>query len=545
MADYGGQNASHAFNVPSPYQTEQRRIEQQQKMAEMLQAQSMQPNERFSYNGIEARTPVTAGLAKMLQGFTGMMMQKKGLEEEKALGEKYRGEQSADFTNLAKMLSAPAMAGQAEVPARPAEIAPEERMQAADYGTPLPGAAIPAVAARRAGQIDPEMIGQFKTPEAQQMAMAQLLSQIGPKAPIKLSAGESLIHPTTFAPVYTAPEKQEFGTTPHYETKDGKTYAVYSDKSGNRKMIEASPQNQFTTGTVDAANKLKQAQYEYSNLSAVERARLENEGKKIGISGAELYFNTGQSAGNAGTPLPVNAPMPTFGTIPQQTFGQPPVVPQGQQGVPRPAMPQGMPRAAMPQTAPQAPAQAGEAQPLINTVAPKERQSLMVAQPQQTVSAQSALQNMERLSNVANELKNHPGLPNIVGRANQYSTFDMSDKAVNARALQSTMVKQSAVSALQAMRDASKTGGAVGSVTEKEWPILEQQLAALDGAQTPDAYRAALTNLTNQLSSSSNRVKNAYEQTYGKLKYEATPYQQQGQTSSGQIAPAGAVRRIR
>ena len=541
-------NTTVNFNVPSPYQTEQRRIQQQQKMAEMLQAQSMQPNERFSYNGIEARTPVTAGLAKMLQGFTGMMMQKKGLEEEKALGEKYRGEQSADFTSLAKMLSAPAMAGQAEVPARPAEIAPEERMQAADYGTPLPGAAIPAVAARRAGQIDPEMIGQFKTPEAQQMAMAQLLSQIGPKAPIKASAGD-VFFSQEGKELFRAPDKQEFGTTPiilkDSKSPTGYVGRLYSKTGETKELGPINPVNQFTTPTVDAANKLRQAQYEYGNLSAVERARLENEGKKIGISGAELYFNTGQSAGNAGTPLPVNAPMPTFGTTPQQTFGQPPVVPQGQQDVPRPAMPQGMPRAAIPQAAPQAPAQAGEAQPLINTVTPKERQVLMVAQPQQNVAAQSALQNMERLTNVANELKNHPGLPDIVGRANQYSTFDMRDNAVNARALQSTLVKQSATSALQAMRDSSKTGGAVGAVTEKEWPILEQQLAALDGAQTPAAYRAALTNLNNQLSSSSNRIRNAYEQTYGKLKYEATPYQQQGQTSSGQIAPAGAVRRIR
>lgn len=538
-------NTTVDFNVPSPYQTEQRRIAQQQKMAEMLQAQSMQPNERFSYNGIEARTPVTAGLAKMLQGFTGMMMQKKGLEEEKALGEKYRGEQSADFTNLAKMLSAPAMAGQAEVPARPAEIAPEERAQAADYGTPLPGAAIPAVAARRAGQIDPEMIGQFKTPEAQQMAMAQLLSQIGPKAPIKLSAGESLINPTTFAPVYTAPEKQEFGTTPHYETKDGKTYAVYSDKSGNRKMVEAAPQNQYTTGTVDAALKRDMDMYQFGNLSADQRASLGIRLTHAGVDVAKLGYETGlRPAPVSG--LPANAPAPNFGvqTRPQAMPNQP-VAPIPAQGVPRPAMPQGMPRAAMPQAAPQVATQAGEAQPLINTVTPKERQVLMVAQPQQNVAAQSALQNMERLTNVANELKNHSGLPDIVGRANQYSTFDMTDKAVNARALQSTLVKQSAVNALQAMRDASKTGGAVGGVTEKEWPILEQQLAALDGAQTPDAYRAALTNLNNQLSSSSNRIRNAYEQTYGKLKYEATPYQQQGQTSSGQIAPAGAVRRIR
>lgn len=542
-------NTTVAFNVPSPYQTEQRRIAQQQKMAEMLQAQSMQPTERFSYQGIEAPIPVTAGLAKMLQGFTAGMMQKKGLEEEKALGEKYRGEQSADFTSLAKMLSAPAMAGVAAVPERAAQ--PPTTM-VDDEGNPMPGvsatAAMPAVSARRAGQIDPEMIGQFKTPEAQQMAMAQLLSQIGPKAPIKASAGDVFFSPEG-KELFRAPDKQEYGTTPiilkDITSPTGYVGRLYSKTGETKELGPINPVNQFTTPTVDAANKLRQAQYEYGNLSAVERARLENEGKKIGISGAELYFNTGQSAGNAGTPLPVNAPMPTFGTIPQQTFGQPPVVLQGQQNVPRPAMPQGMPRAAMPQAAPQAPAQAGEAQPLINTVTPKERQVLMVAQPQQNVAAQSALQNMERLTNVANELKNHPGLPDIVGRANQYSSFDMRDNAVNARALQSTLVKQSAVNALQAMRDASKTGGAVGGVTEKEWPILEQQLAALDGAQTPAAYKAALTNLNNQLSSSSNRIRNAYEQTYGKLKYEATPYQQQGQTSSGQIAPAGAVRRIR
>lgn len=538
-------NTTVAFNVPSPYQTEQRRIQQQQKMAEMLQAQSMQPTERFSYQGIEAPIPVTAGLAKMLQGFTSMMMQKKGLEEEKALGEKYRGEQSADFTNLAKMLSAPAMAGQAEVPARPAEIAPEEREQAADYGTPLPGAAIPAVAARRAGQIDPEMIGQFKTPEAQQMAMAQLLSQIGPKAPIKLSAGESLVNPTTFQNVYTAPSKQEFGQ-PNYEMVDGVLNAVAYDKSGVRKVIgPATPQNQFTTGTVDAALKRDMDMYQFGNLSADQRASLGIRLTQAGVDVAKLGYETGLSP----TPvsgLPANAPAPNFGVqTPPQVMPSQPVAPIPAQGVTRPAMPQGVPRAARPQAAPQAPAQAGEAQPLINTVTPKERQALMVAQPQQNVAAQSALQNMERLINVANELKNHPGLPDIVGRANQYSTFDMRDNAVNARALQSTLVKQSAVNALQAMRDASKTGGAVGGVTEKEWPILEQQLAALDGAQTPAAYMAALTNLNNQLSSSSTRVKNAYEQTYGKLKYEETPYQQQGQTSSGQIAPAGAVRRIR
>ena len=517
-------NTTVDFNVPSPYQTEQRRIQQQQKMAEMLQAQSMQPNERFSYNGIEARTPVTAGLAKMLQGFTGMMMQKKGLEEEKALGEKYRGEQSADFTSLAKMLSAPAVAGQAEVSARAAQ--PPTTM-VDDEGNPMPGvsatAAMPAVAARRAGQIDPEMIGQFKTPEAQQMAMAQLLSQIGPKAPIKLSAGESLIHPTTFAPVYTAPEKQEFGTTPHYETQNGKTYAVYSDKSGNRKMVEALPQNQFTTPTVDAANKLRQAQYEYGNLSAVERARLENEGKKIGISGAELYFNTGQSAGNAGTPLPVNAPMPTFGTTPQQTFGQPPVVPQGQQGVPRPAIPQGMPRAAMPQ---------GTQQPAVD-VTNEPRPPGVTPKAWAEIQAETAKSKISTTKDATAVLGLLTGIDALIDKAhgsgagNIYGglqNFVGADSSANRADAQLKVIEGALVSKMPKMS---------GPQSDKDVLLYRQMAGEIGNPNiSAEAKKAAAETVRG--------IQKAYINGFSQEGYLPA-----NRESSGQIAPAGAVRRIR
>ena len=71
-------NPTHAFNLPGPYQAELSRIADQQRMAEMLQAQSQAPSERFSYKGIEARTPATAGLAKLLQGFGGGILSGKG-----------------------------------------------------------------------------------------------------------------------------------------------------------------------------------------------------------------------------------------------------------------------------------------------------------------------------------------------------------------------------------------------------------------------------------------------------------------------------------
>ena len=153
-------NPTVAFNLPSPYQADLDKIAQQQKMAELLQAQSLQPTERYSYKGIEARSPVTAGLAKMLQGFTAMQMQEKGLEEQKALGERYQSDLISTL-NRANELSfgKPAIAEQAPV------------TQVDDEGYPNPVVAgSPAVAP------NPEAAAReyFKHPATQAMGMNQL-----------------------------------------------------------------------------------------------------------------------------------------------------------------------------------------------------------------------------------------------------------------------------------------------------------------------------------------------------------------------------------
>ena len=105
-------NKLYNFNLPGPYQAELARIADQKRMAEMLQAQSQAPSERFGYKGIEARTPVTAGLAKLLQGFGGAYFQGQARQEEKALGERYKTE-SSDILRKAFEAGAgtPAVAG--------------------------------------------------------------------------------------------------------------------------------------------------------------------------------------------------------------------------------------------------------------------------------------------------------------------------------------------------------------------------------------------------------------------------------------------------
>ena len=108
------ENKLYNFNLPSPYQAELSRIADQRRMAEMLQVQSQSPTERFSYKGIEAHTPATAGLAKLLQGFGGAYFQREALDQEKALGERYKTE-SSDILRKAFEAGAgtPAVAGQA------------------------------------------------------------------------------------------------------------------------------------------------------------------------------------------------------------------------------------------------------------------------------------------------------------------------------------------------------------------------------------------------------------------------------------------------
>jgi hypothetical protein len=341
------------------------KIAQQQKMAELLQAQSIQPTERYSYKGIEAHTPATAGLAKILQAMGGAYLQKQGLEEQKALGERYRADQSADFTNLAKMLTAPAVAGSAAVPERFAEL-PTTPFD--DEGNPMPGVsaapAIPAVASRRAGQIDPEMIGQFKTPETQQMAMAQLLAQIGPKTPIKAAAGD-VFFDAQGRELFRAPDKKEYGTTPQYEKDDTSPtgyVAVLYGKNGERKVVgPANPMNQFTTGSVDAQAKLAQdraiSDRNFNQLSANQQAQFKNEGARLGISAEQLFFDTGVRAGGAAMPPatgPSYLPVPTAAGAAPAAPGMPPAARPVGQPVPSAAPVQAAPRIGM---APARPAQ--------------------------------------------------------------------------------------------------------------------------------------------------------------------------------------------
>jgi hypothetical protein len=86
--------------------------------------------------------------------------------------------------------------------------------------------------------------------------------------------------------------------------------------------------------------------------------------------------------------------------------------------------------------------------------------------------------------------------------------------AANAQAKLNSLKSQVAANALQEMRAMSKTGGAVGQVTEKEWPRLESLVVALDNAQSYEAMQEALDNLAKAFEETKGRATASFNEKY-------------------------------
>jgi hypothetical protein len=524
----------------NPFTAESAAIQRRLQMAQALGQQALQPVEVPQQAGVRASPYM--GLAKMLQGYMAGSEEKSAAEAYKDLAERYQAGNRAEMGSFLE-----AMQG---APERAPRLDPQEVQQMADQGTPMP-LNIPAVAPDRQRAMALALGSQ--NPTLQGAGGAMLSSMMTPKAPINVAPGGTLYDQTTGKPIFTAPEKEDYHQPRNeFDPTSGQTLTVSYSNKGNRKVIDtkgAFTPDQWNSIPVAERARLIFDQYKFGNVSATDMMQAAQKNVQLGQEFAKLGFDIGKNTSAGGVNIPGNAPMPALplNGMPQPVSNVPvsgaPAVPVAPPAGGRYTPFNAPQRAATPPTptTPTNVAPQPESNLIIDQVTPKERQVLLVAKPQAITGATTSLQNIDRLTNVAKELSDHPGLSRITGKLNQFSTFDTTAEATSARALQSTLVKQAAVNALQSMREASKTGGAVGSVTESEWPILEQQLAALDGAQKPQDYKIALTNLQAQLKSSSERIRNAYEMTYGPLPYTAPQYTTQGRDAP----PAGAVRRIR
>jgi len=547
----------------NPYTAESAAIQRRLQMAQLLGQQALQPVEVPQQAGVRASPYM--GLAKMLQGYMAGSEEKAATQAYKDLANRQYVDEGSDFTNLMKALTKPASEGQPQGPStfvpnvdiqqvadnprmrvmpernETGEIIPQGQEGSGYFGEAL-GA--PAVAPTSAGQLNLQDSMLMKTPQGRANFQAQYLAQVAPKEATVLPEGASLVSKQGKVLIQGTGKEDWHQPRNEFDPVSGQTLTVSYSNKGNRKVIEtkgAFTPDQWNSIPVAERARLIFDQYKFGNVSATDMMQAAQKNVQLGQEFAKLGFDIGKNTSGSGVNIPSNAPMPILplnGTPPPVSnvpvSGAPPT---GGRYTPFNAQQRGI----TPPTTPTNVVPQPESNLIIDQVTPKERQVLLVAKPQAITGATTSLQNIDRLTSVAKELSDHPGLSKITGKLNQFSTFDATAQATAARALQSTLVKQAAVNALQSMREASKTGGAVGAVTEGEWPILEQQLAALDGAQKPEDYKIALTNLQAQLASSSKRIRDAYEMTYGPLAYTAPQYTTQGR----EVPPVGSVRRVK
>lgn len=117
---------------------------------------------------------------------------------------------------------------------------------------------------------------------------------------------------------------------------------------------------------------------------------------------------------------------------------------------------------------------------------------------------------LSRLRQTAESLEAQPGLDKVVGGLYQAYAPNVSTGSRNAATeLENLKVKISGV-VLQSMRDASKTGGAVGQVTEREWPRLENMIANLDPSQGIDQFKKNLRSVVQYANDVEAMIKEAY-----------------------------------
>lgn len=492
--------------LPTEQQMQVMELQRQQAMADALRQQALEtPAGGGMVGNIYVAPSWTQGLAQLGKAYLGSQADTKVKDELRTLAKRNEDESNATIARLRAASEGLPAAFNSEAPAVPS--------WAGQQAGPTPATG----AARQRMMID-ALIGSGN-PEMRNAGVSALLSSMT-KDPMSMFAKVDL-------------SKVDPKSVPEFiRTNDPSSLRfkeeLVTDNLGNevRYRTKYDP-NPVATANInvspDTQARINWNLWAHNNPSAAERANIGLRAQEVGNSTANTFYNTGMVPGAAGFSLPpvqpqqMGAPSPMAapsGVPPVRQPGTPMSAPPLQQPVPAQALPPGVPANLPPKVRDQ-----------ILADQAKRDSEKKAEMPQANASVGAALQNLDRLAEMSADLSRAPGLKNILGPVSQYQFTDGFEETRDARALANAVKNQVGTIVLQAMRDASKTGGAVGNVTEKEWPILQQNLAALDLAQSPRGYLNALTNLQSQLDGMRSRISKAYEQQYGaQPNYERVPY---------------------
>ena len=151
--------------------------------------------------------------------------------------------------------------------------------------------------------------------------------------------------------------------------------------------------------------------------------------------------------------------------------------------------------------------------PTTVALAPKELQKRETTFPQATSAVKAIETKSDSFIRDLEKLRDHPGLNQITGLV-QGRLPGVTGEGRAAQALYDKIVAKGGFQALQDLRDASKTGGALGNVSNQEGKQLTASFAAISRVQDAKEVKAAIDQAIDDIKGTKTRVREAYDQTY-------------------------------
>lgn len=152
-------------------------------------------------------------------------------------------------------------------------------------------------------------------------------------------------------------------------------------------------------------------------------------------------------------------------------------------------------------------------------LSPKEIQKREAAHPQATAAIKGIESKSDALLKDLKALRDDPGLEQITGMI-YGRTGSVSREGSRAQALYDKIVAKGGLEMLQQMRETSKTGGALGNISNQEGQQLKAAFGALDRRQNTADVKSAIDQIIGDVEGAKTRSREAYDSTYS---YKTAP----------------------
>ena len=143
----------------------------------------------------------------------------------------------------------------------------------------------------------------------------------------------------------------------------------------------------------------------------------------------------------------------------------------------------------------------------------KEMQVRDAAFPKATVAVKAFDADVDEMIERLTRLRNHPGLDNITGLVYGHTPSATADGRA-AEVLYDTIIAKGGFQALNDVRLASPTGGALGAVSNQEGKQLKEAFSEINRSMDAPDVQAAIDRTIQKLLASKSRVREGYDLTY-------------------------------